>query len=201
MSQLKNGKVLKGKDLISIGIFTAIYFVINFIFMLMGGLHPLMWILMPGFIALFSGIPFMLMCAKVQKFGSVLLMGLITGLIYFVTGQFTMVILIAFLISCGLGEMCRFLSGYGSFKGNTLAFICFSLGMTGSPLPIWLMRESFLSQIAEQGMPESYITTLEAVSSPAMLIVLFVAPIVGAAIGAVVTKAMFKKHFEKAGIV
>lgn len=201
MSNTKNKKVLKGKDLITIGIFSAIYFVINFAFMLLGGLHPMMWILMPGFIALFSGIPFMLMCAKVQKPGAVLLMGLITGLIYFVTGQFTVVILVTFIIACGLGELSRGLSRYGSFKGNTAAFAFFSLGMTGSPLPIWLMRDSFLAQISEQGMPESYISTLEAVSSPAMLVVLFVAPVVCALIGALVASAMFKKHFEKAGIV
>lgn len=47
---------------------------------------------MPGFIALFAAIPFMLMTAKVQKLGAVLLISLITGLIYFVTGQFTVVI-------------------------------------------------------------------------------------------------------------
>lgn len=67
MSQISRGGSLKGKDLITIGIFSAIYFVINFIFMLMGGLHPILWILMPGFIALFTGVPFMLMCSKVQK--------------------------------------------------------------------------------------------------------------------------------------
>ena len=201
MSNTKNGKALKGKDLITIGIFSAIYFVINFAFMLLGGLHPMMWILRPAFIALFSGIPFMLMCAKVQKPGAVLLMGLITGLIYFVTGQFTIVILVTFVIACGLGELSRGLSGYGSFKGNTDAFAFFSLGMTGSPLPIWLMRDSFLAQISEQGMPESYISTLEAVSSPAMLAVLFVAPVVCALVGAWAARVMFKKHFVKAGIV
>lgn len=201
MSNTENGKMLKGKDLITIGIFSAIYFVINFVFMLFGGLHPMLWILMPALIALFSGIPFMLMCAKVQKPGAVLLMGLITGLIYFVTGQFTVIILITFVIGCGLGELTRVISKYGSFKGNTLAFVFFSLGMTGSPLPIWLMRESFLAQITEQGMPESYINALETLSSPAMLIVLFAAPIVCALIGAAITKSMFKKHFVKAGIV
>ena len=82
---------MSGKDVITVGIFSAIYFVINFAFMLLGGLHPLLWILMPGFIALFTGIPYLMMCAKVQKVGSVLLMGLITGLIYYVTGQFTVV--------------------------------------------------------------------------------------------------------------
>lgn len=201
MSQTTNSKMLKGRDLITIGIFSAIYFVINFAFMLAGGFHPMMWILMPGFIALFSGIPFMLMCSKVQKFGAVLLMGIITGLIYFVTGQFTVVILITFVIGCGLGELARAITNYNSFVGNTIAFALFSLGMTGSPLPIWLMRDSFFAQITEQGMSESYVSTLEAVSSNTMLVVLFVAPIVGAVIGAIITKGMFKKHFQKAGIV
>ena len=72
MSATNNGKVLKGRDLITIGIFSALYFVINFAFMLVSGLHPLLWILMPGLIALFAGIPFLLMCAKVQKPGAVL---------------------------------------------------------------------------------------------------------------------------------
>lgn len=201
MSQPTNEKMLKGRDLITIGIFSAIYFVINFIFMLMSGLHPVLWILMPVLISLFAGIPFMLMCARVQKTGAVLLMGLITGLIYFVTGQFTVIILITFVIGCGLGEAVRALSRFGSFRGNALAYVCFSLGMTGSPLPIWLMRESFLAQISEQGMPESYVTTLEAVSSPAMLAVLFAAPVIGAVIGSLIAKGMFRKHFAKAGIV
>lgn len=201
MSEMNRKGSLRGKDLITIGIFSALYFVINFIFMLLGGLHPMLWILMPGLIALFSGIPFMLMCAKVQKTGAVLLMGLITGLIYFVTGQFTVVILVSFVISCVLAEVMRWIGQYGSYRMNSAAFVFFSLGMTGSPLPIWLMREAFLTQITEQGMPEDYITALRACSSPQMLIVLFVAPIVGAVIGAAVTKKMFNKHFAKAGIV
>lgn len=201
MSNSKKEKMLKGRELITIGIFSAIYFVINFAFMLLSGLHPVLWILMPAFIALFSGIPFMLMCVKVQKPGAVLLMGLITGLIYFVTGQFTVVILVSFVIACALGEIARVISKYSNFKGNALAFILFSLGMVGSPLPIWLMRDSFIAQITEQGMPESYISSLRAVSSFEMLIVMFVATIICAVIGALITKGMFKKHFKKAGIV
>lgn len=201
MSQFESKDSLKGKDLITIGIFSAIYFVINFIFMLMGGLHPLMWILMPGFIALFTGVPFMLMCSKVQKMGAIVLMGIITGLIYFVTGMFTVVILVTFLIACVLAEVARLVSKYNSVKGNTVAFIFFSLGMTGSPLPIWLMHEKFMAQISGQGMLDTYIKTLESLSSPIMLFVLFLAPIIGAVIGAWISKRLFHKHFEKAGMV
>lgn len=201
MNEFTSNKKLKGKDLITIGIFSAIYFVINFIFMVMGGLHPIMWILMPGLIALFTGVPYMLMTAKVQKPGAVFLMGLITGLIYFATGQFTMVILAAFVIGCSLAELVRFFTKYGNFMGNALSFALFSLGMVGSPLPIWLFKKSFLAQITEQGMSPDYVSSLEALTANWMLIVLFAAPIIGALIGAFIAKGMFNKHFEKAGIV
>lgn len=153
MSEPVKGRGMSGKDVITVGIFSAIYFVINFAFMLLGGLHPLLWILMPGFIALFTGIPYLMMCAKVQKVGSVLLMGLITGLIYYVTGQFTVVILVSFVLACGLAEITRVITHYRSMAGNLVSFVLFSVGMVGSPLPIWLMREDFLRQITEQGMP------------------------------------------------
>ena len=194
MSDVSTDKKLKGKDLITIGIFSAIYFVINFAFMLLGGIHPVLWMLMPGFIAVFAGIPFMLMVAKVQKLGAVFLMGLITALIYFATGQFTLVILISMASTCILAEVVRVVTKYNSFKGNSIAYVIFSLGMVGSPLPIWLFKADFLAQITEQGMPADYVAAVEALSSNAMLIVLFVAPIIGGIIGAFIARGLFKKH-------
>lgn len=201
MSNVNMDNKLKGKDLITIGIFSAIYFVINFAFMLMGGIHPVLWMLMPGFIAIFAGIPFMLMASKVQKPGAVFLMGLITALIYFATGQFTLVILISMASTCILAEVVRGFTKYNSFKGNSISYVIFSLGMIGSPLPIWLFKADFLAQIMEQGMPADYVSSVEALSSNAMLIVLFVAPVIGGIIGAFIAKGLFKKHFVKAGIV
>ena len=194
MSEPVKSRGMSGKDVITVGIFSAIYFVINFAFMLLGGIHPVLWMLMPGFIAVFAGIPFMLMVAKVQKPGAVFLMGLITALIYFATGQFTLVILISMASTCILAEVVRMVTKYNSFKGN-------SLGMVGSPLPIWLFKADFLAQITEQGMPADYVAAVEALSSNAMLIVLFVAPIIGGIIGAFIARGLFKKHFVKAGIV
>lgn len=198
---MDNSYKLKGKDLITIGIFSAVYFVINFAFMILGGIHPVLWILMPGFIALFTGVPFMMLAAKVQKPWVIALMGLITALIYFATGQFTIVILVTFVISCVLAEVVRYATKFNSYAGNSIAFAVFSIGMTGSPLPIWLFHDSFISQITEQGMPTNYILALEKISSPTMLIIMFVAPIIGALIGTLIAKVMMRKHFVKAGLV
>lgn len=200
MSEKLKSMKLTGKDLINIGIFSAIYFVLSFIGMFLG-IIPILWILMPGVIAVLAGVPFMLLCAKVQKPGVPILMGLITGLLYFVTGQFTIVILVTFVIGCALAEIVRWKSRYGSFKWNTVAFILFSYGMAGSPLPMWLFKDSFFTKITGQGISETFIEALNAVASIPMLFVLLLSPIVGGLIGAYIAKVLFKKHFKKVGMI
>lgn len=195
------GRMLKGRDLITVGIFSALYFVINFAFMLIGGFHPLLWVLMPVLIALFTGIPFMLMCAKVQKPGAVLIMGLITALIYFVTGTFTPFIIGLMAVACLVAELIRAATKYTSFKGNTVAFAVFGLGMCGSPLPIWVFRDSFFAQIASQGMSAEYFSTLDAVTGTPMLFVMFIGTFIAGFAGAYLARGLFKKHFVKAGLV
>ena len=192
---------LQAKDLITIGIFSAIYFVLNFAVMLLSGLHPLIWILLPAILAVITGIPFMLMTTKVQKAGAVVIMGVITALIYFATGQFTLVLLITFALSCILAEIVRYCTHYNSFKGNALSFAFFSLGMCGSPLPLWLFTDDFCAQMLSQGISESYVTAVQTLTSPLMLVIFVVAPFVLAFLGAFIAKIFFKKHFEKAGIV
>ena len=200
-TQVATGRKLKGKDLITIGIFSAIYFVINVIFMLLGGLHPIMFVMMPGFIALITGVPYMILASKVQKPGAVLIMGLITGLIYFASGMLTMLILITYAAACVLAELVRYFTKYKSFIGNTISFVIFSAGMIGSPLPIWLFKDSFFAQITEQGMPAAYLSVLGSLATNGMLAVMVLAPIVLGIAGALIAKGLFKKHFVKAGIV
>ena len=195
------GKILKGRDLINIGIFTAIYFVIQFAFMLCGGIHPALWVFMPALDALFAGIPFMLMCAKVQKPGAVVIMGLIVALIYYATGMFTPLILGMMAASCILAEIIRAIAKYKSFLGNTVSYAVFGFGMCGSPLPLWVFHDSFVAQIAEQGMGADYLASLNALSTTPMLIAMFAVTFAAGFAGAYIARALFKKHFEKAGLV
>jgi energy-coupling factor transport system substrate-specific component len=192
---------LKGKDLITAGIFAAIYFCVFMIGQLLSALHPVLWILFPFVIALLAGIPYYLLCAKVQKPGAVFIMGMVTGLIAVLSGQDSVIEGITFLIGCSMAEIIRHATKYSSFKGNMIAYIFFSINAVGSPLPIWLMREKFFAKISTLGMPADYINTLDALASPYMLIVLFAAVIIGAVLGSLIAKGLFNKHFKKAGIV
>ncbi len=197
----RNSNKLQVKDLVTIGIFSAIYFVINLIVMVCGGITPLLWIFMPPILSVLCGVIYMLLVAKVQKTGAVLIMGLITGLIYVATGQFTLVLLVTFGLACLVAELIRKATGYNSFRGNLIGYAFFSLGMVGSPLPIWLFRDSFSEQMVSQGMPADYVATMNAVTPVWVLAVMVIATFLLAFVGGLIGKALLKKHFEKAGMV
>ena len=197
---MNQNRKLTGKDVITIGIYSAIYFVMNFAAM-MTGLIPLLWILLPGTVAILTGIPFLLMVVKVPKPGAVLIMGLITAFLYFVTGQFTVLILITMLIACVLSEVYRYITKYNlKFSNLAVAFILFGYGMAGSPLALFVYRESFLAQISET-MSQEYVVAISSYITTPMLILLLVSPIAGGFFGAMIAGGIFKKHFKKAGIV
>ena len=191
---------LTGKDVIAIGIYSAIYFVLNFAAM-MTGFIPLLWIVLPGTVAVLTGIPFLLMAVKVPKSGAVLIMGAITAFLYFVTGQFTVLILITMFIACVVSEAYRYITKYNlKFSNIAVTFILFSYGMAGSPLALFVYRESFLAQIGET-MSQEYVAAISSYITTPMLILLLVSPIAGGFFGAMIAGGIFKKHFKKAGIV
>ena len=197
---ISQNRKLTGKDVIAIGIYSAIYFVMNFAAMITGFI-PLFWILLAGTAAILTSIPFLLMAVKVPKPGAVLIMGFITAFLYFITGQFTVLILITMLIACVLSETYRYITKYAlKFRNLVVAFILFSYGIVGSPLALFVYRESFLAQISET-MSRKYVVAISSYITTPMLILLLVSPIVGGLLGALIAKGMFKKHFEKAGIV
>ncbi|MBC2459724.1 MptD family putative ECF transporter S component [Clostridium beijerinckii] len=197
----KDTSKLQVKDLVTIGVFSAIYFVINLIIMICGGISPIIWIFMPALIALLSGVIFMLMIEKVQKFGPVVIMAAITAIIYFATGQFTVILLLTFASSSIISELIRYMFGYKSFTGNLIAYAVFSLGMVGSPLPIWLFGNSFFESIIEQGMSSSYVDGLRNLTSSGMLLGMIISTFVLALAGGIIGRSMLKKHFIKAGII
>lgn len=194
-------KRLKGRNLITIGIFSAVYFILNLVAM-MTGFIPVLWLLLPGIAGILTCIPFMLMVSKVQKPGSILIMGFITAILYFITGQFTVLLLITFAVACILSEVYRAITKYdNSFIHMAISFIIFCYGMLGSPLAIWVYKDSFIDQIQQSGMSAEYIQTLSGLISVPKLIALCVSPIIGGFIGAMISKGLFRKHFRKAGIV
>ena len=66
----KDKSKLNGKDLISIGIFTAVYFILNLLIAAAMGFIPLVNMMIPFASSLVLGIPMMLYFSKIKKFGT-----------------------------------------------------------------------------------------------------------------------------------
>lgn len=196
-----NSKKLTIPDLISIGVFTAIYFVLvtvaTFACALLPGVGN---IVLPAAAALISGSVYMLLAAKLQKFGGISIMGLVMGLFFFVSGHF--VLSFAANIVCGvLADFVAKLSDYRSKKGLLASYVVFSYGLTGPILPLWFMKDAYIANLTARGKDATYIDTLFALINGGSFVVCIVAILVCAVLGGLFGQKMMKKHFEKAGIV
>ena len=189
---------LQGKDLINVGIFTAIYFVVMMAIAMLGFIPiflPLLIVLVP----LIGGIVMMLYYSKVQKFGMVSLTGLICGILMLLTGMGYWSIITGAVFGV-LADLVLKSGDYKSAKKSILGYAVFSLWMVGTYIPMYFMVEdSWASFAASFG--EEYADRVMAVM-PMWSIVLVIAGIfVFAILGGLLGKALLKKHFAKAGIV
>ena len=129
----KTGGRLGGKDLINIGIFTAIYFVVVFAVACLGFV-PILMAAICGIIPLIAGIPYLLFLTRARKFGMITILGLLTGIIMFITGMgyFS----IATGLVCGLvADLIWKSGGYSSASRAVVSHGVFSCWIIGNFLP------------------------------------------------------------------
>ena len=188
-------------DLISVGVFTALYFVlvtvVTFTCALLPGVGN---IVLPALAALISGSVYMLLAAKLQKFGGITIMGLVMGLFFFVSGHF--VLSFAANIVCGLlADLIAARDKFRSKKLLLVSYVVFSYGLTGPILPLWFMKDAYIANLTARGKDAAYINTLFAPINNGSFVAAMAAILVCAVLGGLFGQRMMKKHFEKAGIV
>lgn len=190
---------LKIKDLVTIGVFTVIYFVLMFLSGMIG-IVPILYLAYPTVAGIITGIVIMLFMAKVQKPGGLFILGLICSLIVIAMGN-TYVILVHALISMVIAEIIRKTGGYKSFKYNMLSFAIFNTWICGFLMQVLLAKDKVIEIAETRGMGYAYIMKLIALLNFSSMILVYIGAIVGGIIGAYIGKAFLKKHFEKAAII
>ena len=189
-------------DLVTIGVFTAIYFVLVAVAtfasaLLLPGVSN---IFLPAIAALISGSVYMLLAAKLQKFGGITIMGLVMGLFFFVSGHFVL----SFAANILFGLAADAVAALGKYKSKKLllaSYIVFSYGLTGPILPLWFMKDAYVAALQARGKDTAYIDALFAPINTGTFVVCLAAILVCAVIGGLFGQKMIKKHFAKAGIV
>ena len=78
---------LQAKDFITIGIFTAILWVVQMVIMYMGFLSPFIVAGYAVLIPIVTGIPMMLYYARIEKFGMLTITSVIVAILLFIFGM------------------------------------------------------------------------------------------------------------------
>lgn len=188
---------LKVKDLVTIGVFAVIYFVIMFAVGMIG-MVPILFLVYPSILGIVSGVVIMLFMAKVQKPWAIFILGMIAPLIMFVMGH-TYVLPLHALVIMLIAELIRRQGNYNSFKHNMISFAIFNTWICGSLMQMLLAKKKYMELCMMMG--EDYTKALEKLITYGNMALVYLSAIVGGIIGAYIGKALLKKHFEKAGII
>ena len=116
------------QDLISIGVFTAIYFVLVTI-------------------------------ATFATSASITIMGLVMSIFFFSSGHFILsfVTNIVFAI---IADLIGYISKYKNKAMILLSYIVFSYGLMGPVLPMWFLKDQYVSNLVVRGKDAVYIERL-----------------------------------------
>ena len=184
---------LQAKDLINLGLFTVLYFVIGCCVAIPVGFVPIFLPILGALWSLITGIPFMLFLTRVKKFGMVTIMGILSGLLMGLTGMGFWGVPMGVIFGL-LGDLILKSGGYKSAKKSLIGYAVFSLWMVGTYIPMYFMVEdSWASFAASFG--EEYADRVMAVM-PMWSIILVIAGIfIFAILGGLLGKALLKKHF------
>ncbi|MBT1161407.1 MptD family putative ECF transporter S component [Bifidobacterium sp. SO1] len=196
---VKSGR-LAVPDLISIGIFTALYFVCvcvaTLVSTLIAGAGT---IFLPAVAALICGPVFMLSVARVGKFGGITVMGVVIGLFLFVSGHFALSF-VASVVFPLAGDLIARIGNYKNRVTILIGYVVFCYGLTGPILPLWFMKDAYVASLEARGKSVAYINDLFSQISVGSFFVAMAAILVCGLIGGWFGQRILKKHFVKAGI-
>lgn len=200
MKKGKNTTRLNGKDLLNVGIFTAVYFVLNLLVAAVLGLIPAVSMLVPLVSSFILGIPMMLYFMKIKKFGMVLITYIVYGVLLALAGVgiYTLILGIVFAL---IAELLLRLGKYQKPNLAILAFAIASIGANGNVLSMVLASTEYLEGKAATYGSE-YMQIMQSYFSEWWVLpLLALSAFLGGLLGGLLGKSVFKKHFIRSGVL
>ena len=194
-----NSKKLEAKDFITIGIFTALLFVVEFACGILGFIHPYIVASYVVMIPLVGAIPMMLFYTKIEKFGMISIMSVLLAIIMFVTGMGYLGA--PLIIASGvLADFVAKSGDYKDFKKIAISYGIFCLWICANYFPVIVSAKSYRQNLIDGGYTTEYCDNLFRAINSRTIAVLLILCLVFGFLGAFFGKAVVRKHFEKAGI-
>lgn len=191
-------KHLSPRDLINVGVFSAIYFVLLFALGMIGFLGPAAMPVGHSLAIFANGVTIALYQSRVPKFGAMALLGLIVGTMMLVSGHVWYTVPIALL----LGIIADLLSGLGSYRTpwiQACAYAVFTCWYITPMLPLFFSSEAFIADIAQQ-MGDAYAQGFKDLFTPSFLLIWSGITVVLGFVAGLFGQSVLRRHFSRAGL-
>lgn len=193
----------KTKDFVLIGIITAIYTVVYFIFALLSAtLLPIIsHALMPAIVALlFGGTIIVFLIRQIPKFGVLTIFSFVFMLIFVLMGMGYLPWFLSTMIAALLSDVISATSQYKNKLKNAFGYGIMQLGLTaGALIPVWFSMETHRQRLAKHGVESARVEDHAQMFAGYMGGVILLASFVGGFIGVYIGYKILEKHFKAKG--
>ena len=187
------------KDLITIGVFTVLYYLGQMIFAFIGVI-PLGSLFVTSIAALAVGPIFFVYITKVKKLGALTITGvIISGICFMGFGNITMTI-ITFLPYL-LGDLISNKGKYISHKLNTVAYMVVSLAPLGISASYWYMYDIAAMNYINAGGKQTWLDGLQQYLTTTNIALIILGTLCCAYLSSTFSKKILNKHFKKTGVI
>ncbi|NSB12313.1 MptD family putative ECF transporter S component [Clostridium beijerinckii] len=193
-------KGLKVKDLVTTGIFSALFAAVTIVGGAIFASNPVLTFLLPPVVALITAPVYLVLVAKVPKHGPILILGILMACIMFTTGMYWMWP-IAYIIFAIVAELISGIKNFRSMRLNILGYIIFSFNPLITYSMLWINQKEYIEYLLSKGTEKAYMDTMVATAQNWMLPAMIIGTLILAFIGAMIGKKLLQKQFEKAGII
>ncbi len=188
---------LKTRDLIYAGAFGAVYLILMLVIVMGSGIVPVLYILSPLTVGIICATVYMLYVIKIKKFGAILILAVLFGLVSSVNSVYAL----AWTVLTGIAaELIARAGKYQSKKMFMVSYWIFNLNMIGPFLMLIYAKQQFIDMCVEY-YGKDYAAAVDALTPSWIIFALAGLAVVGAVIGTLLASGFIRKHFEKAGVV
>ena len=186
------------KNILTILVAALVYFLCIGVGVLLGNLvdHTGNMFYAPAFSALVGGSVYMILLAKVPRFGAITSIGLVISLFFLGSNHGAGTFLPG--IICGLAaDGIAHLGHYKDKFKNLLSFLVFAFGTTGPILLMWLTPQAYIATLVARGKSQDYIDRIMVAPNLANILLFITSVLIGALLGALIGQALSKKLAHK----
>ena len=191
-------KTLSPKDLINVGVFTAIYFVVLFSLGMIGLIGPMFMFVGHALGIIANGAVIALYLSRVPKRGALLLLMFVVGILMWMTGHVWYTIIVGSMLGA-IGDLVASTGEYRSPQRNAIAYAIVSLGYVVPLLPIIYDSKGYLRYIADS-MGQDYADGFATFFNTNTLLIWAVAVVVLAYLGGIFGQSLLRRHFARSNV-